>query len=453
MSGLRVLITNNTLADRAGTELYVRDLALALLDRGHQPIAFSTYLGTVAAELRSATVPVIDRLDALAEPPDVIHGHHHVETLLALTHFPDTPALFICHGWAPWEEHPPRFGRIRRYLAVDEPCRDRLVCENGFPPERVELLLNFVDLGRFQRRGPLPERPRKALLFANTAREDTYLPAVREACGRAGVELDVAGTGVGRPLEHPERELGKYDLVFGKGRAALEALAVGSAVILCDLEGAGPLVRSDRYDELRRRNFGLRALRSPHTAEHYEAEIRRYAAADAAALCTRIRSEADREGTIDRLVTIYRDVLAENRAVGPPDRAAELSDLNAYLRWLAPRNLDLAKVHHALQETAGAVQHLQTANEQLHAELAARVVEHHRQWRQLQADQAALVAQVAESERARAALVAERHTLAEELAAMRATLAWRLNLRLRRVPGLRPALGWMRRLARPLRGI
>src|SRR6185436_18076478 len=100
MSGLRVLITNNTLADRAGTELYVRDLALALLDRGHQPIAFSAYLGTVAAELRSATVPVIDRLDALAEPPDVIHGHHHVEALLALTHFPDTPALFICHGWA-----------------------------------------------------------------------------------------------------------------------------------------------------------------------------------------------------------------------------------------------------------------------------------------------------------------------------------------------------------------
>ena len=63
--------------------------------------------------------------------------------------------------------------------------------------------------------------------------------------------------------------MGKYDLVFGKGRAALEGLAVGAAVVLCDLEGAGPLVRSDRYDELRRRNFGLRALRSPHTADHY----------------------------------------------------------------------------------------------------------------------------------------------------------------------------------------
>lgn len=43
--GMRVLITNNTLAGRAGSELYVRDLALALLRRGHTPLAYSTNLG------------------------------------------------------------------------------------------------------------------------------------------------------------------------------------------------------------------------------------------------------------------------------------------------------------------------------------------------------------------------------------------------------------------------
>lgn len=42
---LRILITNNTLANRAGSELYVRDLATALLDGGHTPIAYSTILG------------------------------------------------------------------------------------------------------------------------------------------------------------------------------------------------------------------------------------------------------------------------------------------------------------------------------------------------------------------------------------------------------------------------
>jgi hypothetical protein len=55
---MRVLFTNNTLAGRMGTELYVRDVAVALLKRGHQPIAYSTILGDVADELRAAGIPV-----------------------------------------------------------------------------------------------------------------------------------------------------------------------------------------------------------------------------------------------------------------------------------------------------------------------------------------------------------------------------------------------------------
>jgi hypothetical protein len=48
MKGLRVLITNNTLAGRGGSELYVRDTATELLKRGHTPIAYSAVLGEVA---------------------------------------------------------------------------------------------------------------------------------------------------------------------------------------------------------------------------------------------------------------------------------------------------------------------------------------------------------------------------------------------------------------------
>lgn len=99
MSALRVLITNDALDRRAGTEVYVRDLALGLLERGHKPIAFSTVLGDVARELQAATVPVIDDLNSLAVRPDIIHGHHHVEAMMALLHFPQTPAVHFCHGW------------------------------------------------------------------------------------------------------------------------------------------------------------------------------------------------------------------------------------------------------------------------------------------------------------------------------------------------------------------
>src|SRR5438132_12739991 len=99
--------------------------------------------------------------------------------MMALLRFPAVPAVYFCHGWAPWVEAPPHFPRIRRYVAVDQTCRDRLVCEHAIPEDRVRVLLNFVDLQRFKPRRPLPARPTRALFFSNYAREDTHLTAVR----------------------------------------------------------------------------------------------------------------------------------------------------------------------------------------------------------------------------------------------------------------------------------
>src|SRR5262245_41598144 len=152
MQTISVLFTNNTLAPRAGTEAYVRDVATALLRRGHHPVAFSLVLGPIAEDLRRATVPVVDDLARVTAIPDVIHGHHHLETMIAALRFPGVPIVHFCHGWSPWEEMPLRHPAIRKYVAVDEVCLDRLIREEGIPSDRAELLLNFVDLERFRPR-------------------------------------------------------------------------------------------------------------------------------------------------------------------------------------------------------------------------------------------------------------------------------------------------------------
>ena len=157
----------------------MRDLALGLLERGHQPVGYSTRLGDVASELRAAGVTVTDDLDSLTVTPDIIHGHHHLDTMTALLHFPGTPAFYVCHGSTPWEEAAPRFPRILGYVAVDHACLDRLVLEDGIPEDRIRVLLNFVDLQRFKQRPALPERPQRALIFSNNANESTHLEAVR----------------------------------------------------------------------------------------------------------------------------------------------------------------------------------------------------------------------------------------------------------------------------------
>lgn len=332
--GLRVLITNNALAVRAGSELYVRDLASALLARGHTPIAYSTELGEVARELRAATVPVVDRLEALGTPPDIIHGQHHLDTMTALLHFPGVPAVYFCHGWAPWQEAAPRFPRLRHYVAVDQTCADRLRFEDGIPEECVRVLLNFVDLERFPPRAPLPPRPQRALLFGNMA-DGACIAAVRAACDRAGLSLDVAGARAGAVAGAPEALLGDYDLVFAKARAAIEALAIGTAVVLCDAIGTGPMVTSANFDALRACNFGIRALRGPLTADALAAEVRRYDAADATAVSRRVRAEAGRDAAVDEIVVLYREVLAEHAAQPAPYPDAERAAAARYLRWLA----------------------------------------------------------------------------------------------------------------------
>ena len=97
----------------------MRDLALGLMARGHTPIVYSTQLGEVAEEIRAATIPVVADFDKIGAAPDVIHGQHHLETMTALMHFAEAPAVYFCHGWLPWEERPPKFPRIIRYLAVN----------------------------------------------------------------------------------------------------------------------------------------------------------------------------------------------------------------------------------------------------------------------------------------------------------------------------------------------
>ena len=350
--GLRVLITNINLWPPSGTVLYVRDLALELQRQDHTPMVFSSTGGSIAEELRDAGIAVTDRLSRLRETPDIIHGHHYAPTLVALRRWPGVPAIFVCHSHASWIDRTPIHPNIRRHFGVSRVCVKRLI-DDGVPETDADLLLNFVDLARFLPRAPLPERPRRALVFSNYAHEGSHLPAIVEACRQAGLELDVAGAGVGRIMSEPERLLGQYDIVFAKAKAAMEAMAVGTAVVLCDFSGVGPMVTSTRFDELRPLNFGFEALQDPLLPEPLLREIARYDPEDAARVRDLLRSRAGLVPAVQSLVSIYNDVIEEHRHDRSrtnsqrPHRWAirEALFLRLYWRWSAvsPRHREKLK--------------------------------------------------------------------------------------------------------------
>jgi hypothetical protein len=434
-TGVKILLTNTYLLERAGTELYIRDIATTLLRLGQQPIVYSPRLGAVAAEIRAATIPVVDTLDALGEPPDLIHGQHHLETMTALLRFPDVPAVFFSHGWQPWQEAPPRFPRILHYVAVDYTVRDRLVYEHGIAPEQVSTILNFVDLDRFRPRASLPARPRRALLFGNFASAD-YRSAVTTACAQHDIVLETVGRDTGAVTTQPEALLPQYDLVFAKARAAIEAMATGAAVILASPDGVGPLVTSANFDQLRRFNFGIRTLGRPCTAEYLSAEIARYDPADAQAVGARIRQTAGLGVAVEQIVAVYERVVAAWGAARR-DPAAESRAVSDYLRWFSrsyPEGLvaDLQQVEAARQALLrqidgyqATVATLTAERDALRQESAALRQENTALRDAAPQAQAALAAAQHDDQAALAQLQAQVVAMRTEIQAMRRTRGWR----------------------------
>ena len=339
MTSLTVLLTNLRLEGRTGTELYVRDIAYGLLAKGHRPVIYSPRLGKLAQAIRAETIPVVDDLSRLSAAPDIIHGHHANETLTALLHFPNAPGIFFSHDWYFAEDFPPDFPRILRYVAVDQPCFDKLVCEYGVPEERVQILPQFVDLARFQPRPALPATPSRAVILCNYTTENEHLAAVREACAEAGVTLDVIGRGVGRTSAEPEKLLREYDIVFAKGRAALEALAVGAAVIVYWWRRLGPMVTADQFERLQQQNFGVRAMSSRLTptelGTHVKAALTFYDASDAKAVSERVRASCGRDELVEQCLELYEEVLEEYAGRPRPSADDEARAAAAHLRKMS----------------------------------------------------------------------------------------------------------------------
>jgi hypothetical protein len=340
---VKILITNADLDIYAGTQMVVRDLALELRRQGHEPIAYSPRLGEVAAELRSRGIEVTNSLDCLSCVPDTIHGHHHRLVIEALLRFPPVPAVLVCHAARGFTEAPVYFPRILRCVGVDERCRKRLESVPEIPRHRIEVILNAVDLARFLPRTRLPNKPKRAAIFSNNASLFTHLPPIRKLCREMKIELEILGRQNGTSFPNPEDFLPRYDLVFAKARCALEAMAVGCAVVLCDVAGSGPLVTPQDFETLRPMNFGAGVLTNPVTVKHLRAEVERYDATDAAVVSQRVRNEASIQDAGQRWISLYTTVLQEFR-LAKFDPVEETAAASAYFRkWGNEKKINWAK--------------------------------------------------------------------------------------------------------------
>ncbi|KQS55390.1 hypothetical protein ASG17_04710 [Brevundimonas sp. Leaf363] len=351
------------LARFSGTEVVVQHTADGLRRAGHEPVVYAPELGEQAESMRVQGHRVVDRLSAVPFRPDVIHAQHVTPTLMAMAAFPDTPVVHVCHSAMFHIERPILHPQIRRHVAVDQLCKERCLAA-GVDPERLAVVYNPVDETRFARRGSLPAKPKRALLLTKTREQRK---AVADACRVRGIELVELGRAVGRFSNRIEDELQGFDLVFATARMAIEAAAVGCAVVVGDGRGVAGMLTPDRWPTWRHNNLGAALLSQPVTAEAFGAAIDAYDAEQARAVGDAVRRDASLDGYIREMAAIYQSAI-DDPALADPARTAMATaslledwlpspaertwrDVVSEMGWAARRNAELREVEARLRTT------------------------------------------------------------------------------------------------------
>lgn len=330
---MKILLTNNKLDNRGGTESFVRDVARAMQERGHQVMAYGSYLGEGERLFERDEIPVTVDPSGLDFRPDIIHGQHHMDAMTAMACLPGVPALFHCHG-AVWQEALFRHPRVVRYMTMSRTMAQRLSIEYNLKIEEIEVVYNCVDLKLYHHVRDAPEVLRKALFY--NGRHDAGSPtfqAVERMCRRRGISMDCCGYKFDHYTARPWEKLPRYDLVFASGRSAIDALASGCAVMVLGRNTCGPLVKPSNFRHFREVNFSMAGNQPPPGDEDLEGWIASYDAAEAVEATRLLREAADSRKLAVRLEEVYREA-AECYAANPSTPEADLVATGQYLRKL-----------------------------------------------------------------------------------------------------------------------
>jgi hypothetical protein len=202
----------------------------------------------------------------------------------------------------------------------------------------VVRLAQPVDLRRFAPHGPLVKPPRRALALGNYLRGDRR-GQLAAACKDAGLELRFVGVH-DQTSPAPEHELNSADIVIGKARAIVEAMACGRAAYVYDHNGGDGWITPETYERHAADNFAGQSTGEVVDAARLRRDLAEYrpemgpANRDLAVLHHSAARHAH------ELVALFRELAP--RTDPPPDALAELARLTA-LQWDTYVRLDAAQ--------------------------------------------------------------------------------------------------------------
>jgi len=308
---MNILITNFAFSGNTGTELYVKELAIELNSRGHNIEIYTFFIDHLIDELIIQNINVVSSLSLLKNKPDIIHSHHSILTYKVTSYFKYTPVIFLIHDRLSSIDYPFLHKNIIKYIAVDYNCRERYLLESDLKENEIDVIFNWYNPRRFIVKDKISLIPKKALIFSNYINKGKIYNEIHAACQSLNIDLDIIGSNSGNPHANPELILNKYDIVFAKAKAGIEALSTANALIVCDFNGLGGMVTPENVEHFKNFNFGMKLMKMPIKKELIIAEIIKYNVSDIQFVSNYIRSNANFYDIVSEIESMYHKSILE----------------------------------------------------------------------------------------------------------------------------------------------
>ncbi|MGH2905615.1 MAG: hypothetical protein ACRDKI_02460 [Solirubrobacterales bacterium] len=327
---MRIVFAIHTLAHSGGTESYMTTVADQLQRAGHDVFIYSAEDGPTGETARGMGIRVVNSVREIPEATDVFLVQDGIAALELLDVRPEVPQVYNWHSELNDVQLPPQIEGVTRLIVTLHANAQRRIASLAVKPP-VLRLTQPIDTKRFMSLQPLPNQPRKLLALSNYLRGDRR-EMLASACATAGIEFRQVGAHGDSVTETPELEINAADIVVGKARVALEAMACGRAVYVFDAFGGDGWITPSTYSEFEASCFAGNARRRHLNVEQLAAEFAEYDPSMGVANRDLVVEHHSAMRHAGELVEAIERVLDEPRVTPPNDNAFELARM-ARLKW------------------------------------------------------------------------------------------------------------------------
>jgi hypothetical protein len=236
-----------------GSEHYTLTAAEQLHRLGHEVTILVEETGEMAelACRRGLRVAAVE-----ADVPggaDVLYAQETISAYRLAARYPGVPLAYHVHAVDLPLSVPPQLANLVSAIVTMHDRVERQARAFGVQAPVVRLR-QPVDLERFSPRGSLHQPPRRVLALGNYLHGDRDR-VLEDACSQIGLELVRVGVHRGNAVLESQAVLNDTDIVVGKARVIVEAMACGRAAYVYDVFGSDGWVTPNSYPRLAADNF------------------------------------------------------------------------------------------------------------------------------------------------------------------------------------------------------